>query len=66
MINEFIQSMLISAGIPIAVFYSFRLHVGSFDSRSFSKDFDIDRVVIDKRGIFFLCLALLSVVQIFF
>jgi hypothetical protein len=62
MISEFIQSIVISASIPIAVFFSFRLHIGSFDNRIFSDYFDIDRVVIDKRALLGLILALLGII----
>jgi hypothetical protein len=62
LISEFVQSIVISASIPIAVFFSFRLHVGSFDKRNFSKDFDIDRVVIDKRALLGLILSLLGII----
>ena len=62
MIGEFIHSIMIGAGIPVAVFFSFRLHVGAFDSVSFSSDFDIDRIVIDKRALVGLIIALLDLV----
>jgi len=64
MIIEFVVSFSVSAGTPSAVFFSFRLHKGSFDNENFSSDFDIDRVEIDKRNLFFLIISSLAIIPI--
>lgn len=66
LIIEFISSIVVSAGVPTAFFFSFRLHKGSFTSSGFtSSGFDVDRVVIDKRNVFFLILSILGIVPLF-
>jgi len=66
MIIVFIQSIAISGGIPLAIFFSFRLHKGSFSSKSFSKDYDIDRIEINKKSVVGLIFSVLSIIQVFF
>ena len=64
-LSEFLRSLGVGAGIPIAVFFVFRLHKGSFTSSSFSsKSFDTDRIVIDKRSLVGFILGLLGLFPI--
>jgi len=66
MLSEFLRSLGVGAGIPIAVFFLFRLRKGSFTSSSFSsKSFDTDRIVIDKRSLVGFILGLLALYPIF-
>ena len=46
-LSEFLRSLGVGAGIPIAVFFLFRLRKGNFSSDFDSKSFDTDRIVID-------------------
>ena len=62
MIDEFIHSIMISVGIPTAVFFSVKLHVGSFSKSNYSDDYNIDRIVIDKHALLGLIIALLDIV----
>ncbi len=65
-LSEFLRSLGVGAGIPIAVFFLFRLRKGSFTSSSFSsKSFDTDRIVIDKRSLVGFILGLLGLYPIF-
>ena len=48
MLSEFLRSLGVGLGIPIAVFFLFRLRKGSYSSDYSSKSFDTDRIVIDK------------------
>jgi hypothetical protein len=65
-LSEFLRSLGVGAGIPIAVFFLFRLRKGSFSSSGFSsKSFDTDRIVIDKRNLVGFILALLALFPIF-
>jgi len=65
-LSEFLRSLGVGAGIPIAVFFLFRLRKGSFTSSSFSsKSFDTDRIVIDKRSLVGFILGLLALYPIF-
>jgi len=65
MLSEFLRSLGVGAGIPIAFFFLFRLRKGSFDKTNFSNDFDIDRIVIDKRSLVGFILGLLALYPIF-
>jgi hypothetical protein len=66
MLSEFLRSLGVGAGIPIAFFFVFRLRKGSFSSESFdSKSFDTDRIVIDKRNLVGLIMGLLGLFPIF-
>ncbi len=65
-LSEFLRSLGVGAGIPIAVFFLFRLRKGSFSSSSLSsKSFDTDRIVIDKRNLVGFILGLLGLYPIF-
>jgi len=64
-LSEFLRSLGVGAGIPIAVFFLFRLRKGSFSSDFVSKSFDTDRIVIDKRSLVGFILGLLGLYPIF-
>ncbi len=64
-LSEFLRSLGVGAGIPIAVFFLFRLRKGSFSSSFSSKSFDTDRIVIDKRSLVGFILGLLALYPIF-
>ena len=64
-LSEFLRSLGVGAGIPIAVFFLFRLRKGSFSSSFDSKSFDTDRIVIDKRSLVGLIVAILALYPIF-
>jgi len=64
MLSEFLRSLGVGLGIPIAVFFLFRLRKGVFSS-DFSSDFDTDRIVIDKRSLVGFILGLLALYPIF-
>ena len=64
-LSEFLRSLGVGAGIPIAVFFLFRLRKGSFTSSFSSKSFDTDRIVIDKRSLVGFILGLLALYPIF-
>jgi len=64
--SEFLRSLGVGAGIPIAVFFLFRLRKGVFSSSVFSsKSFDTDRIVIDKRSLVGFIFGLLALYPIF-
>jgi len=66
MLSEFLRSLGVGAGIPISVFFLFRLRKGDFTSSDFSgKSFDTDRIVIDKRNLVGFILGLLALYPIF-
>ena len=66
MLSEFLRSLGVGAGIPIAVFFVFRLRKGGFTSSGFSgKSFDTDRIVIDKRSLVGFIFGLLALYPIF-
>ena len=64
-LSEFLRSLGVGAGIPIAVFFLFRLRKGSFSSSFSSKSFDTDRIVIDKRSLVGFIFGLLALYPIF-
>ena len=65
MLSEFLRSLGVGAGIPIAFFFVFRLRKGNFSSDFDSKSSDIDRIVIDKRNLVGFILGLLALYPIF-
>ena len=66
MLSEFLRSLGVGAGIPIAFFFVFRLRKGGFNSSDFSsKSFNTDRIVIDKRNLVGLIMGLLGLFPIF-
>jgi len=66
MLSEFLRSLGVGAGIPIAVFFVFRLRKGDFSSSDFSsKSFDTDHVVIDKRSLVGFIMGLLGLFPLF-
>ena len=65
MLSEFLRSLGVGAGIPIAVFFLFRLRKGNFSSYFDSKSFDTDRIVSDKRSLVGFILGLLALYPIF-
>ncbi len=65
MLSEFLRSLGVGAGIPIAFFFVFRLRKGDFSNDFSSKDFDTDRIVIDKRNLVGLIMGLLGLFPIF-
>ena len=64
-LSEFLRSLGVGAGIPIAVFFLFRLRKGDFSSDFDSKSFDTDRIVIDKRSLVGFIFGLLALYPIF-
>jgi len=64
-LSEFLRSLGVGAGIPIAFFFLFRLRKGNFSSDFDSKSFDTDRIVIDKRNLVGFILGLLALYPIF-
>jgi len=64
-LSEFLRSLGVGAGIPIAVFFLFRLRKGNFSSDLDSKSFDTGRIVIDKRSLVGFILGLLALYPIF-
>jgi hypothetical protein len=65
-LSEFLRSLGVGAGIPIAVFFLFRLRKGDFTSSGFSsKSYDTNRIVIDKRNLVGFILGLLGLFPIF-
>ena len=64
-LSEFLRSLGVGAGIPIAVFFLFRLRKGNFSSDFDSKSFDTDRIVIDKRSLVGFIFGLLALYPIF-
>ena len=65
MLSEFLRSLGVGAGIPIAFFFAFRLRKGSFSSDFSSKSFDTNHIVIDKRNLVGLIMGLLGLFPIF-
>ena len=65
MISEFLRSLGVGVGIPIAFFFVFRLRKGSFPNDYSSKSFDTNRIVIDKRSLVGLIIAFLALFPIF-
>ena len=66
MLSEFLRTLGVGAGIPIAVFFVFRLRKGNFSSSDYdSKSFDTDRIVIDKRNLVGFIMALLGIFPLF-
>jgi|GEM_PF-3529341 hypothetical protein len=65
MLSEFLRSLGVGLGIPIAVFFLFRLRKGSYSSDYSSKSFDTDRIVIDKRSIVGLITGMLALFPLF-
>ena len=65
MLSEFLRNLGVGAGIPIAVFAVFRLRKGNYSSDFSSKDFDTDRVVINKVSLGMLIIALLALFSVF-
>ncbi|MEK0351803.1 MAG: hypothetical protein QQN57_02790 [Nitrosopumilus sp.] len=65
MLSEFLRSLGVGAGIPVAVFFLFRLRKGNFSSDFDSKSFDTDRIVIDKRSLVGFIFGLLALYPIF-
>ena len=64
-LSEFLRSLGVGAGIPISVFFLFRLRKGNFSSSFDSKSFDTDRIVIDKLSLVGFILGLLGPYPIF-
>ena len=65
MLSEFLRSLGVGAGIPIAVFFLFRLRKGDYSNDFSSKDYDTDRIVIDKRSLVGFIFGLLGLFPIF-
>lgn len=66
MLSEFLRSLGVGAGIPIAFFFVFRLRKGGFTSSGFTKSgYVTDRIVIDKRNLVSLIMVLLGLFPIF-
>jgi len=64
-LSEFLRSLGVGLGIPIAVFFVFRLRKGNFSSDYDSKPFDTDRVEINKQSLVGLIVAILALYPIF-
>lgn len=58
MLSEFLRSLGVGVGIPIAFFFVFRLRKGS-------KSVDTNRIVIDKQSLAGLIIAFLALFPIF-
>ena len=65
MLSEFLRSLGVGAGIPIAVFAVFRLRKGNYSRDFSSKDFDTDRVVVNKVSLVTLIIAFLALFPVF-
>ena len=65
MLSEFLRSLGVGVGIPIAFFFVFRLRKGSFSNDYSSKSFDTNRIVIDKRSLVGLIIVFLALFPIF-
>lgn len=65
MLSEFLRSLGVGAGIPIAFFFAFRLRKGDYNDDFSSKDYNTDRIVIDKRNLVGLILGILGLFPIF-
>ena len=64
-LSEFLRSLGVGLGIPIAVFFLFRLRKGSYSSDYSSKSVDTDRIVVDKRSIVGLITGMLALFPLF-
>ncbi len=66
MLSEFLMSIGVSAGIPITVFFTFRLLKGGFTKGGFTESgFKVQRVVIDKPSLVMLIIGLLGLGPLF-
>ncbi len=66
MLSEFLRSLGVGAGIPIAFFFVFRLRKGGFTKSSFTTSgFTVQRVEINKRSLVGFILGLLGLYPIF-
>ena len=61
MLSEFLRSLGVGAGIPIAFFFVFRLRKGGFTESGHT----VQRIVIDKRNLVGLIMGLLGLFPIF-
>ena len=66
MLSEFLRSLGVGAGIPIAFYSVFRLRKGDLTKSSFTtSSFTVQRVEIDKRSLVGLIVAILTLFPIF-
>jgi hypothetical protein len=66
MLSEFLRSLGVGLGIPIAVFFVFRLRKGGFTKSGYTESgHTVQRVVIDKRSLVGLIVAILALFPIF-
>ncbi|MEK0369148.1 MAG: hypothetical protein QQN62_06060 [Nitrosopumilus sp.] len=66
MLSEFLRSLGVGAGIPIAFYSVFRLRKGGFTKSSFTKSsFTVQRVEINKQSLVMLIVAILALYPIF-
>jgi len=66
MLSEFLRSLGVGAGIPIAFFFVFRLCKGGFTKSGFTESgYTVQRIVIDKRNLVGLIMGLLGLFPIF-
>ena len=61
MLSEFLRSFGVGLGIPIAIFFVFRLRKGGFTKSGHT----VQRVEIDKRSLVGLIVAILTLFPIF-
>ncbi|MCH8085134.1 MAG: hypothetical protein IIC15_01720 [Thaumarchaeota archaeon] len=65
-LSEFLRSLGVGAGIPIAFYSVFRLRKGGFTKSSFTKSsFTVQRVEINKQSLVMLIVAILALYPIF-
>jgi len=66
MLSEFLRSLGVGAGIPIAFYSVFRLRKGNFTKSSFTTSgFTVQRVEINKQSLVMLIVAILALYPIF-
>jgi len=66
MLSEFLRSLGVGAGIPIAFYSVFRLRKGSFTKSGFTKSgFTAQLVEINKQSLVMLIVAILALYPIF-
>jgi len=66
MLSEFLRSLGVGAGIPIAFYSVFRLRKGGFTKSSFTKSgFTVQLVEINKQSLVMLIVAILALYPIF-
>ena len=66
MLSEFLRSLGVGAGIPIAFYSVFRLRKGGFTKSNFTKSgFTVQLIEINKQSLVMLIVAILALYPIF-